>query len=465
MKRRYNQIFNKLLPVFPDDLLPEIRNLNEKLDRSVVVLDDDPLGTQTVYGVSVLTQWDVKILSNEFLRKNPCFYVLTNSRALSEERAIRLARDIGENLMQVKKRTGRAFTVISRSDSTLRGHFPAEVNTIADSTGNFDNPVIFVPFFLEGGRYTIGDIHYVAEGDWLIPAGETTYAQDTVLGYKSSNLKEWIAEKSEGKIKQDRIKSVSLTDIRKGGPEKVEEILNLLPDSAVCIINAANYRDLEVICLALLRLEIQGKQYIYRTAASFVRTFLGLDSKPLITRRQLRIRCQNGGLIIVGSYVKKTTEQLDYLLEKSDIYGIEIPVERFISSDTGNMVEKIVAEIESKLKQGRNVMMYTSRRQLKGDDSLGSIDIGSRISDGLVRIVQSVKISPRFLLTKGGATSSDIITKGVGVTRAIVLGQIIPGVPVWHFDESQKFPGITCVVFPGNVGDSQSVLEAFKKLI
>jgi len=465
MKRRYNQIFNKLLPVFPDDLLPEIRNLNEKLDRSVVVLDDDPLGTQTVYGVSVLTQWDVKILSNEFLRKNPCFYVLTNSRALSEERAIRLARDIGENLMQVKKRTGRAFTVISRSDSTLRGHFPAEVNTIADSTGNFDNPVIFVPFFLEGGRYTIGDIHYVAEGDWLIPAGETTYAQDTVLGYKSSNLKEWIAEKSGGKIKQDRIKSVSLTDIRKGGPEKVEEILNLLPDSAVCIINAANYRDLEVICLALLRLEIQGKQYIYRTAASFVRTFLGLDSKPLITRRQLRIRCQNGGLIIVGSYVKKTTEQLDYLLEKSDIYGIEIPVERFISSDTGNMVEKIVAEIESKLKQGRNVMMYTSRRQLKGDDSLGSIDIGSRISDGLVRIVQSVKISPRFLLTKGGATSSDIITKGVGVTRAIVLGQIIPGVPVWHFDESQKFPGITCVVFPGNVGDSQSVLEAFKKLI
>lgn len=74
---------------------------------------------------------------------------------------------------------------------------------------------IICPFFLQGGRYTIGDIHYVADSDryfllftesaliwWvyilfnelvsyrLIPAGETEFAKDAAFGYKSSNLRE-----------------------------------------------------------------------------------------------------------------------------------------------------------------------------------------------------------------------------------------------------------------------------------
>ncbi|MFY7951894.1 MAG: four-carbon acid sugar kinase family protein, partial [Armatimonadaceae bacterium] len=95
------------------------------------VLDDDPTGTQSVHGVPVLTRWDTDALENELRDPSPACFLLTNSRALPEAEAVRIARETGEMLARASSNTGIPFTVVSRSDSTLRGHFPAEVDALA----------------------------------------------------------------------------------------------------------------------------------------------------------------------------------------------------------------------------------------------------------------------------------------------------------------------------------------------
>jgi uncharacterized protein YgbK (DUF1537 family) len=73
-------------------------------------------------------------------------------------------------------------------------------------------------------------------------------------------------------------------------------------------------------------------------------------------------------------------------------------------------------------------------------------------------------VRPKFIVAKGGITSSDLATKGLSAEKAFVLGAITPGVPVWQMDSKSKFPGISYVVFPGNVGNQNSLLEVCRKL-
>ena len=155
--------------------------------RKLVVLDDDPTGTQTVYDVPVLTRWDVEVLQHELQQPGHCFYILTNSRSMSATDARRLNLDVAQNLKRAAAQAGREFSVVSRSDSTLRGHFPLETDALAEVIGPFD-ATFLIPYFEAGGRYTVHDIHYVADGDSLLPAAETAFARDAVFGYRSSHL-------------------------------------------------------------------------------------------------------------------------------------------------------------------------------------------------------------------------------------------------------------------------------------
>jgi uncharacterized protein YgbK (DUF1537 family) len=82
----------------------------------------------------------------------------------------------------------------------------------------------------------------------------------------------------------------------------------------------------------------------------------------------------------------------------------------------------------------------------------------------LIALVQRITATPRFLVAKGGITSSDIATGGLGVRRAHVLGQLIPGVPVWRLGAESRFPGMAYVVFPGNVGDDRALAEGMTRL-
>ncbi|HEY9597015.1 MAG TPA: four-carbon acid sugar kinase family protein, partial [Cyanophyceae cyanobacterium] len=91
----------------------------------IIVLDDDPTGSQTVHSCLLLTRWDVETLQLGLRDDSPIFFVLTNTRALTPEQAASVTRDVCHNLKIALDAEGiDDYLVVSRSDSTLRGHYP-----------------------------------------------------------------------------------------------------------------------------------------------------------------------------------------------------------------------------------------------------------------------------------------------------------------------------------------------------
>lgn len=459
-----DELLAGLPPEWPTSLLSEIQTLLAANVRSLVVLDDDPTGTQTVTDIPVLTDWSVESLCSE-LQASPTFYILTNSRSLPESEAVALNREIGRNLLAASERAKRPFAMVSRSDSTLRGHFPAECDALTDVfQARFDGWLL-IPYFLEGGRLTIDDMHYVQEGERLVPASETPFAQDGTFGYRASNLREWVVEKTNGRFHPNNIRAISLTDIRQGGAARIEQQLAQIHNGQIVIVNAVTMRDLEVFTLGLLRAEAKGKKFLYRTAASFVQVRAGQAPSSLLTAKQLQLPKAGGGLIVAGSYVPKTTKQLELLLQETAVRPVEVQVEALLE-DATQMVEigRVVGLVEAALTMGQDVAVYTSRRLVAGGNGRSGLKIGKCISDSLVQIVQGIGIRPRYLVAKGGITSSDTATKALGVRRAVVAGQILPGVPVWRLGAESRYPNLPYVVFPGNVGDADTLSTLVKRL-
>ena len=273
---------------WPEDPSPAIRAAIEKRGEKTVVIDDDPMGTQTVANVSLLTEWPADAIAHELQNDHRGVFLLTNSRSMPRGEAVDSVTLAGRNLREAVESTGENTIVISRIDSTLRGHYPDEVNALTDV---FDRPSarhIIAPFFFQGGRYTIGDVHYLANGDRLIPVGRTEFARDAAFGYTSSNVREWVEEKTSGQVSAAQVATVSLDDIRTGGPHRVAERLLEMRDARVCFPNAASMRDIEVFTLGTMLAEEQGGQFFYRSSASFLQVRGGLESRPLLSSNDLR---------------------------------------------------------------------------------------------------------------------------------------------------------------------------------
>ena len=458
-------LLDHLPPEWPQDLLPLIREQVGASQRKIVVLDDDPTGTQTVHNIPVLTEWSVEALQTELQNDFPAFYILTNSRSLTLPFARSLNTEIGRNLVEAGRRANRAFVVVSRSDSTLRGHFPGEVEALAFGLGENFHGWIVIPFFLEGGRYTVGDTHYVDEGGWLVPSAETEFARDSVFGYRSSNLRDWVEEKTGGRVPSKDVLSISIEDVRMGGPAGITERLMNLEGSKICVVNAAGYRDVEVFVKGLLDAEAQGRRFLYRSAASFVRVRAGISPRPLLSSFDLDMPAQGGGLTLVGSYVPKTTRQLQKLLALPQVAGIEMDVEELLNGDRSRAeIDRVSRSAETLLQSERDVVIYTSRRLITAGHAEGDLSIGSRVSEALITTLQQIIAKPRYLIAKGGITASDVATKGLNVRRALVLGQILPGVPVWRLGPESRHAGIPYIVFPGNVGGDDALAETVQAL-
>ena len=461
MRVARDDLLATLPPEWPADLFPTIQARVRQSGVRVAVLDDDPTGTQTVHGVPVLTEWSTGSLAQVLAEPEPVFYILTNSRSMPAAQARTLNLDIARHLLAASRATGRRFVVVSRSDSTLRGHYPHEIEALAEGLGQPCDGTLIVPFFLEGGRYTINDIHYVAEGDWLVPAAESEFARDATFGYQSSNLRQWVSEKHGGRISAEEVAAVSLDDLRRGGPAAVAARLAGLRQGQVCVVNAASYRDLEVLVAGLLEAEAAGRRLIYRTAASFVRVRGAVTPRGPLTATDLAVApCARGGLIVVGSYVQRTSDQLAAARALPGMVSVEAAVERLLRpAQRRAEVRRVAAMADHALAAGHDVAVYTSRRLVTGRDRQASLGIGQTISRALVAVVESLQAPPAWLIAKGGITSSDVATEGLGVRRAEVLGQAIPGVPIWRTGPESRWPGLVYVVFPGNVGGPQALAE------
>ncbi|SDM41512.1 four-carbon acid sugar kinase family protein [Kriegella aquimaris] len=434
----------------------EIRAELAKNQKSIVILDDDPTGTQTVYDVPVITEWTEEILEKELL-SSPVFFILTNSRSLHAEAADTLGQLIGTRLHKLAAKHQKKLIVISRSDSTLRGHYPNEVNALATGLHLRNAKHLLIPAFFEGGRYTHNDIHYVKEGDKFIPAAETPFAKDNTFGYESSNLREWIIEKSEGKVTPDHIASVSVQMLRQQAPEAIKTILEQ-PNTTHIVVNATSYNDLQVIALVILQ---NTGSFIFRTAASFINAISGIALRSCLSKNQILGKpTQNGALVIVGSYVPKTTAQLEHVKKNCNAVFLELEVSNVLNPILfSKELASLVSQIDRHIATGEDVVLFTSRTVVKGSTKNESLEIVNRVSDALIAIIKQIENRPKYLVAKGGITSSDVATKGLGVRRATILGQVLKGVPVWKLGKEAKFPGLPYIVFPGNVGDNNALLE------
>ena len=453
-----------------DELLAkEIAGSNKK----IVVLDDDPTGVQTVHDISVYTNWSEDSIRKGFAEENKLFYILTNSRGFTAAQTEIAHREIAKAVDAVSKETGKEYIFISRSDSTLRGHYPLETIILKEeyekNTGNKIDGEILCPFFKEGGRYTIDDVHYVRYGDTLVPAAETEFAKDKTFGYTVSDLKEYVEEKTGGVYKKENVTAISLKDIRALAFDKIEEQLMAVEDFNKIVVNAIDYVDVKIFCVALYRVMAKGKTFMLRTAAAIVKVMGGVSDQPLLTREQMVVKeTDSGGVIVIGSHTEKTTRQMEMLKEIPDIAFVELNA-RLVRDEAAfaREVERCLALEEEYISSGRTVCVYTTRTLITADtgDKEDDLRLAVRISDAVQSLVGRLSIVPSFVIAKGGITSSDVGTKALAVQRANVLGQIKPGIPVWQTGDESKFPQTPYVIFPGNVGEDSTLKEAAEILI
>lgn len=453
------ELFAKIPSVDEQKFHAELKAALKNFNKKIVVLDDDPTGVQTVNGISVYTDWTEESIAAGFAEENSMFFILTNSRAFSEAKTREEHKKIAERVFAASQKFGKDFMIISRCDSTLRGHYPLETQTLRETLeacGKKIDGEVLMPFFKEGGRFTIGDVHYVQEGDYLVPAGETEFAKDKTFGYKSSNLAEYVEEKTRGAFKKESVTCISLDDLRGGNVDKIAAQLESVNDFNKVIVNAVDYVDVEVFSLALIK---SGKIFIFRTAAAFTKVIGGVESKPLLQKSELvEENNSNGGLIIIGSHIKKSTAQLNELKKLSSVAFIEFDV-----SDLG-AVDKIIKQAEENISRGQTTAIYTSRKVLDVGNAEKNLAASVNISDALTSIVNRINVHPKFLIAKGGITSSDVGTKGLSVKKALVLGQVVAGIPVWKTGAESKFPGMSYIIFPGNVGNVDTLKNIVEML-
>ena len=443
-------------------------------NRKIVVLDDDPTGVQTVHDVAVYTDWSVETFRAGLLGEEKLFFVLTNSRSFSAEETRAVHRKIADHLAQASRETGRPFVLISRSDSTLRGHYPLETQTLRQELEarlpvRFDGEIL-LPFFLEGGRYTVGDVHYVREGDRLIPAGETEFARDTTFGYTASDLKAWCEEKTGGACRAEDVTSISLEELRHRDYDAIREKLLAVHDFGKVVVNAAAYADVQVFATAFLQALAAGKEFLFRGSAAIVKVLGHISDQPLLKRADLiGEETAAGGIVIVGSHVKKTTLQLEELQRRvPDLtYLCFDAAAALVSGGLEEEHRRVLALAAEAMAQGKTAVVYTSRTVLRTaeDSREGNLALSVRISQALTSLVAELPLRPAFVLAKGGITSSDVGVKALAVRRAMVRGQIAPGIPVWETGGESRFPHIPYVIFPGNVGDTGTLAQVVETLL
>lgn len=434
-------------------------------NTKIIVLDDDPTGSQTVHSCLLLTRWDIATLREALLDKAPLFFVLTNTRGMDAEHAAAITREVCQNLKIVLddlKQQEFAINpiLVSRSDSTLRGHYPVETDIIAEELGPFDAHFL-VPAFFEGGRITRDSIHYLIVDNKEIPVHETEFARDSVFGYTHSYLPDYVEEKTKGRIKAEQVERFLLTEVQSNS---LEHLLRL-HDNVCCVVDCETQDDLNNFAAQLKQAAQQNKRFLFRSGASLLTSLANLSPQPVAAEAMSQyVRNGKSGAVIVGSHVNKTTQQLTELLKQDGVLALEVDVER-ISAERDQLLKEISEKTIDAHQKNLTPVIYTSRVEKVFPDQASRLAFGEQVSALLMDIVRNLPETLGFLISKGGITSNDVLSSGLALRTSRVVGQILPGCSVVCCpDNHPRFPAMPVVIFPGNVGNSDSLALAYKRL-
>ncbi|HKK05103.1 MAG TPA: four-carbon acid sugar kinase family protein [Gammaproteobacteria bacterium] len=438
-------------------------------ETKIVAIDDDPTGSQTVHSCLLLTAWDVETLIDALKDDSPLFFVLSNTRGMDAARAADVTREICVNLKQALDelaRQGRPINpiVVSRSDSTLRGHYPVETDIIAEELGPFDAHFM-VPAFFEAGRFTRDSVHYLVTDGQAVPVHETEFAKDSVFGFSTAYLPDYVEEKTRGRIKADEVERFVLSDVRGDSRER----LRALSGNVCCVVDCETQGDLNRFAEQLQEVAREGKRFLFRSAASLLTALAKLPPQPVRAEDMAYyVRDHRPGVILVGSHVAKTSAQLEYLREHTDVVPIHIEVEQLDvgngqrSEVAGRLARAILDQVEAAHGQGKTVVLYTSRSELQFPSQAERLAFGERVSAFLMDLVRRLPTTIGFLISKGGITSNDVLSTGLALKQSRVVGQILTGCSVVRCPaDHPRYPNLPVVIFPGNVGDESALAQAY----
>jgi uncharacterized protein YgbK (DUF1537 family) len=432
----------------------------------IIVLDDDPTGSQTVHSCLLLTKWDVPTLKLGLSDSVPIFFILTNTRAMTPAQAAAVTQEVCQNLKTaISELNFTNFLVVSRSDSTLRGHYPIETDVIAAELGGFDAHFL-MPAFFEGGRITRDSIHYLLVDGVETPVHKTEFARDSVFAYSHSYLPDYVAEKTQGRIPADRVVQFLLDEVRSGSLERLMQ----LERNRCCVVDGEQQSDFDRFASDILTAVSQGKKFLFRSGASILTSLANLGSQPIPATEMFKyVRNGKPGAVIIGSHVQKTTAQLTQLLQAPGIVGVEIDVSQLLGDNASiraGLLASIVDRINSIHAAGDTPAIYTSRQELSFDSIQIRLQFGEAVSALLMDIIRALPPDIGFLISKGGITSNDTLSKGLALSVARSIGQILPGcsaivTPPTH----PQFPDLPVILFPGNVGDEHALATAYLRLV
>ena len=434
----------------------------------IIVLDDDPTGSQTVHSCLLLMQWDVATLRLGLANEAPIFFILTNTRALTPDRAADITREVCHNLKQaLALEKIQDFLVVSRSDSTLRGHYPIETDAITEELGSFDAHFL-VPAFFEGGRTTRDSVHYLRVNGVDTPVHQTEFARDSVFGYHHSYLPDYVEEKTHGKIQAAQVERFLLADLRTSQQSSLlrDRLMNL-HDNQCCVVDAETQDDLNQFATNVLFAASEGKRFLFRSAASLLTALANLPPQPIAANEMAQyVRGGKPGAVIVGSHVKKTTEQLQLLLQQTGTVGVEIDVTRLLEAgDRPDLLTETVHKVREIHQDGKTPVIFTSRQELTFDSVQTRLEFGEAVSALLMAVLRHLPADIGFLISKGGITSNDTLSTGLALRTANLLGQVLAGVSIVKTPaDHPQFPDLPVVLFPGNVGDETALATVYQRL-
>lgn len=455
--------------------------------HKIVVLDDDPTGSQTVHGCPLLLRWDRDTLLQGLRHPSPLLFLLANTRALDPAAARQRVSEICRALAPALREAERCgwisgWQLVSRGDSTLRGHYPLEVDVLSAELGPFD-ATLLAPAFLEGGRTTRDAVHLL-HGQ---PVHETAFARDGLFGYRHSDLRLWVEEKSGGRIPAAAVEHLGVGDLE-GDPTALQGRLAGLRGNVTVAVDAERPGHLNTLAAALRQhrdAPAQGeptgatvprppRRFLIQSAAGLVGALAALPPQPLDAAglAGLRRRDAQGrplpGLVLVGSHVPLADQQLEHLLADRRCTGLELPVDRLQRVLEGPLPDRLLAsleadwlgQLEALLAAGTTPVLYTSRGERRCRHAAERRALGLALAGLMARLGAAVAPRLGYLISKGGITTHTLLADGLDLASVQLQGQLLPGLSL-VLAGPDALPLLT---FPGNLGDPETLHQAWRRM-
>ena len=444
----------------------------------IIVFDDDPTGSQTVYGCPLLLNWQEETVSTGLANASSMLFVLANTRSMAPQKVEITIREICKSIKQTLQNQKFAYEdilFVSRGDSTLRGHGVLEPEILSQELGPFD-ATFHVPSFFEGARTTIDGKHLLNG----LPVHLSNFAADKIFGYSTSYLPDWLEEKSKGQISSANVLRLSIEQLESAidtddGMEELCSFLKVLSQNVSVVVDATELSHLSIFAKAVIKLR-KEKRFLFRSAASLISAFaqLPINSYTPSSLAALRLKNQSlelkGGLIMVGSHVHLADQQLEALFKHTQCESIELPVKKISRILDGSLPDILLTDLENiwlaQLKKilisGKTPVLFTSRGELSFPSFSQRILFGSQLAELMSRLVAKLIPHLGYVISKGGITTQTFLTQGLNLDMIELKGQILPGLSmVCPYNENNLIQ-IPIITFPGNLGDSKTLLEAWR---